>query len=156
VSQNAIAIECLGSVRRKDGGVVGHGSHAVLVVDDDLDTRTALLEFLQEEGLEVAVAGNGAEAINYLCQAELPCAMLIDLTMPGIAGEELVDYLRAETRLASIPVAIVSASPERAPPGFRVFSKPFDIEALVAFVKDRCPVNGRELARAADEKGCST
>jgi CheY-like chemotaxis protein len=140
----------------KGRGVVGQGSHAVLVVDDDIDTRAALHELLQEEGLEVIVAGNGAEAINYLRRAELPCAMLIDLTMPGIAGEELVDFLRTETRLASIPLAIVSASPERAPPGFRVFSKPFDIEALVAFVKDRCSVNGREPAPAAEAKGCST
>jgi CheY-like chemotaxis protein len=81
--------------------------------------------------------------LDALNQAEIPCAMLIDLTMPGVAGEELVAYLRAQTRLASIPIAIVSASPERAPPGFRVFSKPIDVEALVAFVKDRCPVNGR-------------
>jgi CheY-like chemotaxis protein len=90
----------------------------------------------------VTVAGNGAEAINCLGQAELPCAMLIDLTMPGIAGEELVEQMRAEARLASIPVAIVSASPERAPPGFQVFGKPIDIEALVAFLKQRCPVKG--------------
>lgn len=119
------------------------GSPTVLVVEDDIDTRTALREFLEEEGLEVTVAGSGAEAINCLCQAERPYAMLIDLMMPGVAGEDLVAYLRAETRLASIPVAIVSASPERAPPGFRVFSKPFDIEALVAFVKARRPANGR-------------
>jgi hypothetical protein len=34
--------------------------------------------------------------------------MLIDLTMPGIAGQDRVAYLRAESRLASIPSAIVS------------------------------------------------
>jgi CheY-like chemotaxis protein len=121
---------------------VAHGSSTVLLVDDDIDTCSALREFLQDEGLQVTVAGSGAEAISCLGQAELPCAMLIDLTMPGIAGEELVEQLRAEARLASIPVAIVSASPERAPPGFRVFGKPIDIEALVAFLKQRCPVKG--------------
>jgi CheY-like chemotaxis protein len=122
---------------------VAHGPPTVLVVEDDIDTRSALREFLEDEGLEVTAAGNGAEAINCLKRAEMPCAMLIDLTMPGIAGEDLVEYLRAETRLASIPVAIISASPERAPPGVRVFGKPIDIDALVAFVKERCTVNGR-------------
>jgi CheY-like chemotaxis protein len=69
--------------------------------------------------------------------------MLIDLTMPEITGEELVQQLHADARFASIPIAIVSASPGRAPGGFRVFSKPIDIDALVAFVKDRCPVIAR-------------
>jgi len=129
----------------KEGDIdVGHAPPTVLVVEDDADTRTALCEFLQDEGLEVTVAGNGAEAINGLRHTEMPCAMLIDLTMPGIAGEELVAYMRAEKRLASIPVAIISASPERAPAGVRVFGKPFDIEALVAFVKERCPANARK------------
>ena len=50
------------------------GSPTVLVVEDDIDTRTALREFLEEEGLEVTVAGSGAEAINCLCQAERPYA----------------------------------------------------------------------------------
>jgi len=122
---------------------LAYGLPTVLVVEDDGDTRSALREFLEDEGLGVSVAGSGAEAIDCLNQGEMPYAMLIDLTMPGIAGEELVAYLRAETRLASIPIAIMSASPERAPPGFRVFNKPIDVEALVAFVKERCPVNGR-------------
>jgi CheY-like chemotaxis protein len=114
------------------------GPPTVLVVEDDVDTRTALREFLQDEGLEVAVAGNGAEAINRLRQTDMPCAVLLDLTMPGMAGEELVEFVRAEPRLADIPVAIVSASPERAPPGFRVFSKPIDIDSLLEFLKERC------------------
>jgi twitching motility two-component system response regulator PilH len=123
---------------------VAHQSSTVFVVEDDVDTRTALCELLEDQGLDVSVASNGAQALQWLRRAEMPCAMLIDLTMPGIAGEDLIEYLRAETRLASIPIAIVSASPERAPPGFRVFGKPIDIEALVAFVKERCPVNLRE------------
>jgi len=131
---------------------VACGLATVLVVEDDIDTRAALREFLEDEGLEVSVAGNGAEAIRCLNQAQMPCAMLIDLTMPGIAGEDLVAYLRAEKRLASIPIAIVSASPERAPAGFRVFSKPIDMEALVAFVKERCPVNARSARDTPAER----
>jgi len=123
---------------------VAHGRSTVFVVEDDVDTRTALRELLEDQGLEVAVARDGAEALACLARGESPCAVLLDLTMPGIAGEDLVEYLRAEARWASFPIAIVSASPERAPPGFRVFGKPIDIEALIAFVKERCPVNARD------------
>jgi CheY-like chemotaxis protein len=123
---------------------MGQRPSTVFVVEDDVDTRTALRELLEDRGLDVSVASDGAQALQSLRQVEIPCAMLIDLTLPGIAGEDLVEYLRAESRLASVPIAIVSASPERAPPGFRVFGKPIDVEALVAFVKERCPWNGRE------------
>jgi CheY-like chemotaxis protein len=117
---------------------VVRGLPKVLVVEDDVDTQAALREFLQYEGFEVTVAGNGTEVINTLQDLEPPCAMLVDLTMPGIVGEEVVEYMRGESGLASIPVAIVSASPDRAPAGVRVFKKPVDIDALIAFLKDKC------------------
>jgi CheY-like chemotaxis protein len=113
------------------------GLRTVLVVEDDVDTRDALSEYLQCEGFDVAVARDGTEAIHMLASLASPRAMLIDLTMPGISGEQLVEYLGAKARLASIPIAIVSASPERAPPGFRVFAKPIDIDALVEFVRNK-------------------
>ena len=116
---------------------MAHGPPTVLVVEDDVDTRSALSEYLQYEGFDVAAASSAAEAIHLLAEITSPCAMLIDLTMPGITGEELVQYLGGQHRLASIPVAIVSASPERAPAGFRVFAKPIDVEALVEFVRDK-------------------
>ena len=111
---------------------VVHGPPTILVVEDDVDTSNALCEYLGYEGFDVAVARNGAEAIHLL-DIRSPCAMLIDLTMPGITAEQLVAYRRGLDRLAGVPVAIVTAWPECAPAGFRVFPKPFDVEALIDF-----------------------
>jgi len=120
---------------------VSPGPPTVLVVEDDADTSAALREFLQDEGFEVAVARNGAEAIAFLQGVAVPRVMLIDLTMPGLTGEDLVERLKADARLAAIPTAIISASPERAPTGVRAFSKPIDIEALVDFVRGQVLTN---------------
>jgi CheY-like chemotaxis protein len=80
---------------------VVHGPPTILVVEDDVDTRNALCEYLGYEGFAVAVARNGAEAIHLL-DITSPCAMLIDLTMPGITAEQLVAYLRGLDRLADL------------------------------------------------------
>ncbi|HEY5924123.1 MAG TPA: response regulator [Kofleriaceae bacterium] len=107
----------------------------MLIVEDDPDIRGALADRFRSEGYAAAVASNGADAVNYLEDNERPCAVLVDLLMPGVVGMSLLDYMRADKRLASIPVAIISASPQLAPAGYRVFPKPFDMKALVAFVR---------------------
>jgi hypothetical protein len=55
--------------------------------------------------------------------------------MPGIVGQELLNYLRHDTHLASIPIAVFSASPELAPAGYRVFRKPLDLRPLLDFLR---------------------
>jgi hypothetical protein len=55
--------------------------------------------------------------------------------MPGVVGQELLEYLRHDERLASLPVAIVSASPQLAPAGYPVFAKPLQLDALLEFVR---------------------
>jgi hypothetical protein len=61
--------------------------------------------------------------------------------MPGIVGQELLEYVRAEQGLAEIPIAIISGSPELAPDGYEVFPKPIDSVALLDFVRNRCPLH---------------
>lgn len=124
---------------------MAHRSNRVLIVEDDPDIRAALGDMFTADGFEVEVAHNGAEAIELLEAAtRKPCAVLVDLLMPGIVGQELLEYLRGEDRLAAIPVAIVSASPELAPEGYRVFKKPLDLHPLLDFVRQGCaPVTPR-------------
>jgi CheY-like chemotaxis protein len=112
--------------------------HFVLIVEDDFEIRSGLRELFSRKGFEVAVAANGAEAIELLQNGTRPCAAVIDLLMPGIVGQELLEYLRADAELVSIPVAIISGSPALAPEGYAVFPKPFDSRALVEFIRSRC------------------
>jgi CheY-like chemotaxis protein len=112
----------------------------ILVVEDDREIGALLCELLRREGYEVDLAENGAEAIEYLDSVEPPCTVLVDLLMPGIVGHELLEYLRADVRFASIPVAIVSGSPHLAPQGYRVFRKPLDLHPLLDFVREGCRI----------------
>jgi CheY-like chemotaxis protein len=111
-------------------------SARVLVVEDDPEFRAALEDMLAGSGHEVVVATNGADAIALLEAGERPSAVLVDLLMPGVVGQELLEYLRSSADLARIPVAIVSASPQLAPEGYTVFPKPLQPGPLLEFVRD--------------------
>ena len=109
----------------------------VLVVEDDAEYQDALADFFASAGYEVQVAGNGADAILHLDDdGARPCAVLVDLLMPGIVGQELLEYLQTSEELRAIPVAIVSGSPQLAPQGYRVFQNPVALDQLLAFVRD--------------------
>ncbi len=107
----------------------------LLVVEDDDDFREELAQVLAADGFEVRSASNGAEAINLLEHGSRPRLLIVDLLMPGIVGQELLDYIESHDDLRSIPVAIISGAPNLAPRGYRVFSKPLDVDALRTFVR---------------------
>jgi len=68
----------------------------VLVVDDDDLVRDLLSDFLTEAGLAVVVARSGAEAVElYAARRDEFGLVLLDLTMPGMGGEETLRRLRA-------------------------------------------------------------
>jgi len=81
----------------------------ILVVDDDADIRSALGQALELEGYRVAFAANGREAWNALQAGPPPRLVLLDLMMPVMDGAEFLLLLRGDTRLASLPVVLVSA-----------------------------------------------
>lgn len=110
-------------------------SGGILVVDDDVEIRSALTDAFEMHGFAVATAENGADAIDLFEQGHRPDVVLVDLLMPGVIGHSLLEYLRRDDALSQIPVAIVSASPHLAPPGYRVFGKPVQLNALLAFVR---------------------
>ena len=113
-------------------------SHRVMIVEDDNDVRTALGQLLSSQGYEVGLAADGAEGIAMLDANPQTCVVVVDLLMPGIVGHELLDYMRGDPDLATIPVAIISGSPQLAPAGYQVFPKPLDSRALLAYVRSGC------------------
>jgi DNA-binding NtrC family response regulator len=74
----------------------------ILVVDDEVNARTALAELLRDEGFEVEMA---ADAFKALGKYEMfaPHVVVTDLKMPGMDGIELVKKVRA----ADDPAAVV-------------------------------------------------
>ena len=79
----------------------------VLIVEDDADINRLLYKILKKNGYVPEQAFSGTEA-RLLLQAGVYDLLLLDLMLPGMTGEELLDYIRRERRL-SIPVVILSA-----------------------------------------------
>jgi CheY-like chemotaxis protein len=80
----------------------------VLVVDDDEFQRSLLGRTLVSEGYEPMYAATGAEALNTLSRVT-PDAILLDFQMPDLDGVEVVKRLKAEPRLANVPVIMITA-----------------------------------------------
>jgi DNA-binding NtrC family response regulator len=66
----------------------------ILVVDDEENARIALSKILTREGYEVASAGNGYEALNYLRGKEVEL-IITDINMPEMNG---LSFLRELSR----------------------------------------------------------
>jgi two-component system chemotaxis response regulator CheY len=83
-------------------------SLSVLVVDDDAEVRAATADLLEEAGYLTIDAQNGLEALEILKRGVRPLAMLIDLHMPQMDGEQLCGACACDPRFATIPRIVVS------------------------------------------------
>ena len=79
----------------------------ILVVDDDPDVTEYLASFLEDEGYEVAAAGDERAALEEVERAS-PDAILIDVMLPGRSGLDLLVRLRRDPRWAEIPLVLVT------------------------------------------------
>jgi len=80
----------------------------VLVVEDDPDLGDTIVTFLKEEGLEAKLARDGDQAMRMVDQLS-PSAMILDLMMPRRDGFSVLRELRADGRIANLPVIVVTA-----------------------------------------------
>jgi CheY-like chemotaxis protein len=116
----------------------------ILLVEDDVGIGDAVAEFLADEGYEVSCARDGGEALALLeSDAPAPQLILLDLMMPGMETAEFRRRQRASSRLAHIPVVVVSAdrnaeqrSRELGVEG--CLPKPMSGDALLAVVRRYC------------------
>jgi DNA-binding response OmpR family regulator len=111
----------------------------VLIVEDEADIRETLEEFLADEGYAVRTAPNGAVALQVLAEPELPCVVLLDLMMPVLDGNEVIERMKRSDRLARVPIVITTSDPSRAPAGIPVLRKPMSLHAILDRVKEHCP-----------------
>jgi CheY-like chemotaxis protein len=121
---------------------------AVLLVEDDDDTREVVRTLLEEEGYQTAVAADGQQAIDYLQNCdELPCLVLLDLLMPRLGGVAVLRWMQTQPRLLQVPVAVISARPQssgaQVAAAFRdhvigVLQKPFDIDRVLTLMEEHC------------------
>ena len=83
----------------------------VLVVDDDEDNIRIISTMLLARGYEVRLARDGRGALESI-RLQRPDLVLLDVMMPGMDGMQVLDAIRADPRLASLPVILVTAKTE--------------------------------------------
>ena len=118
---------------------------AILVVEDDDDCRSVLVDLLEMSGYSVISCGEAHRAVQLA--REHPLALvLVDFMMPDADGGWLVRSLRAEGGdLAEVPVVLTTGSSsgrEIADSlGVRSLEKPFDVNRLLELVHALAPAS---------------
>ena len=109
------------------------------VVDDDDDVRSAFNRLLRSAGLD-ARAYESAQNFLDEVDSSVPGCVLLDVTMPGITGPEVLAHLRDRNNL--LPVIVVSARDNEATHslvralGAKMFlRKPVDDQALLDAIR---------------------
>ena len=111
----------------------------VLVVDDDPAVLNALTFSLRIEGFQVRAYANGLELLD---DPDLPVCgcLVVDQTMPGMAGLDVVASLRA--RHVALPAILITTNPSvmlrrrAADAGIRVIEKPLLGDALSRGIRE--------------------
>jgi CheY-like chemotaxis protein len=79
----------------------------IAVVEDNADNRL-LLQALLAERYELVEFDNGVDALAGL-SASLPDLVLLDISLPGMDGNEILARIRADERLRALPVIALTA-----------------------------------------------
>jgi DNA-binding response OmpR family regulator len=111
----------------------------ILVVDDDPNIRMLLTRVLEREQLEVQTAPDSSTALE-LCAARPFNLFLIDYVLPGTDGLALARAIRGQ--YPESPIALLTGNihlvteTDLAAVGItRLFTKPFDLDELVAWIR---------------------
>ena len=121
---------------RRIGGYAGP-RRTILVADDDQDHLTLMREVLGPLGFSVLTARDGATCLALVADLR-PDLFILDLSMPGLSGWELLRALRAGAH-GRTPVIVLSANVGDAVPGHAdsaampdaILPKPFDLHRLL-------------------------
>ena len=80
----------------------------ILIIEDDTDINNAAAAYLRRQGCECVQAFSGTEG-RLLWQAGGIDLLLVDLTLPGLSGGELIAEIRETSQT---PVIVLSAKTE--------------------------------------------
>jgi CheY-like chemotaxis protein len=115
--------------------VAAPSATSILIVDDELSIVEALSEILSWEGFSVITAANGRSALEELAKNPVD-VVLMDVMMPVLGGVEAVQQMKADPRLAAIPVVIMTAGPlPDGIDGSLAVRKPFELPALLRVLR---------------------
>ena len=113
-----------------------------LIIDDNRSTADALSQMLTVLGFKSRMAYGSSAAMSMLGSGFTPKFIFLDLNMPGVAGTEVLAFLRREPGLLHVPVVVVTSDdqPETRTKVLRlgakaIVIKPATIESLETALK---------------------
>jgi DNA-binding response OmpR family regulator len=114
----------------------------IFVADDNVAILQGLKRALSATGYTVETAENGRAALELLRAApEAPDLLLLDVMMPEVNGFEVLEAMRADARLADVPVLLITATTDgsvaelvQRDPSLELLAKPFRLDQLLARV----------------------
>lgn len=121
----------------------------MLIVEDDNDLGTSIVEYIREEGLDARLARDGDQAMR-LVDSLQPSVVVLDLMMPRRDGFSVLRELRSDGRIAHLPVIVVTAifglserlyATELGAAGY--ITKPFELEELMQRIVGVLPADQR-------------
>jgi two-component system sensor histidine kinase/response regulator len=128
----------------------------ILFVDDDVSLQKIIKHLLEQRGVKVTSADNGAIALQKMQAGLLPDVILADMAMPEMNGLELFRAVRAKSEWTAIPFIVLTAHTEKAAlrqalqAGVDDFlTKPFDGERLLLTIYNKTK-RIQELTNYAD------
>lgn len=84
------------------------GPKYILVTDDSITSRSLLQNILQAAGYRVKTAVDGVDAFSLLRQEQFDL-LVSDVEMPRMNGFQLTEKIRADERLATLPIVLVTS-----------------------------------------------
>lgn len=108
----------------------------ILVADNEPNIRLVLTMALEQAGYTVEAVADGLACISALTTDPTPDLLVLDLRLPRLTGQQVVQHLRADPRTADLPILIVTGSGRESdlPPKNTyqgLLYKPFDLDRLV-------------------------
>lgn len=113
----------------------------ILVVDDSKVMREMIVACLRADGFSFTQAASGLEAVEQLALRPFDLVVL-DLNMPDIGGFEVIEFVRGQDRLRTLPILVVTTRGDEgsraralAVGASQFLTKPFSPDAILAEVR---------------------
>jgi len=110
----------------------------IVVIDDEHSVQEVVRAYLEKDGYQVFVAGNGAEGLA-LAERVGPALIVLDLMLPDISGEEICEEVRGRSDVPILMLTAKASADERvaglASGADDYLVKPFSPRELVARVR---------------------
>ena len=82
--------------------------YSAVVAEDDPDIRSLLTSCLESWGYDVVATPDGRDALTAIAELR-PDIALLDVSMPGLTGPEVIREMRNNAELSAIPAMLVTA-----------------------------------------------